>query len=281
MSRTLTLLGAGWESVRTTAQRGQRAGALKRLTQMLARPDVPAASAAEWHRFAGELALEIARYAIARSHLKAAARLTEHANTRFLLGRAWEEDPNGCDRRAAVYFKKATALEPANPLYRACFGRAAARCGKVKLGTREMLAAAEMAAGDVAVVRVAVNGLLEIGKAADARRVLATARFLRPGDLDLAALWERVKFETARLGQCERAKTAKTAKSEKFESTRYAQDAHFATDGDRVILPFVRLADDTDPSKIAKGPAGGTVRRDGASFPRPHLARFGARKADR
>ena len=279
MSRTLTLIEAGWESVRLTAERGQRTGALKRLKQMLARPDLPAARAAEWHRFAGLLALDLARYATARSHLKAAARLeTEHADTRFLLGRAWEEDPDGCDRRAALCFKKASALDAANPLYRVYFGRAAARCGKVKLGTREMLAATEKAAGDVTVVRVAVSGLLEAGKATDAQRVLVAARFLRPGDIDLAALWERVKFEAARLGQRE---STKAAKLEKFENTRYAQDAHFARDGDRVILPFVRLADDTDPSKAATGTTGGTVRRDGASFPRPHLARFGARKADR
>ena len=57
--------------------------------------------------------------------------------------------------------------------------------------------------------------------------------------------------------------------------------APVAREGDRVTLPFIRLADDTDPSKAAKGTAGGTVRRDGASFPRPHLARLGARKADR
>ena len=279
MSRTLTLLGAGWESVRLTAQRGQRTGALKRLTQMLARPDVPAASAAEWHRFAGQLALDLARYATARSHLKAAARLeAEHADTRFLQGCAWEDDPNGCDRRAAVCFKKATALDAANPLYHVYFGRAAARCGKVKLGTREMLAATEKAPGDVAVVRIAVSGLLEMGKTNDARRVLVAARFLRPGDGELSALWERVKFEAARLGQRE---SAKAAKLEKFENTRHAQDAHFAREGDRVILPFVRLADDTDPSKAAKGATGGTVRRDGASFPRPHLARLSARKADR
>ena len=86
MSRTLTLIEAGWESVRLIAERGQRTGALKRLTQLLARPDVPTASAAEWHRFAGELALNLARYATARNHLKAAARLDSgHANTRFLL----------------------------------------------------------------------------------------------------------------------------------------------------------------------------------------------------
>ena len=279
MSRTLTLLGAGWESVRTIAERGQRAGALKRLTRMLARPDVPADSAAEWHRFAGELALGLARYATARGHLKAAARLeAEHAGTRFLLGRAWEEDPDGCDRKAALCFKKATVLDATNPLYRVWFGRAVARCGKVKLGTREMLAAVESAAGDLVVVQVAVSGLLEIGKAGDARRVLVRARFLRPGDCELAALWERVKFEAARLGQRETAKTAKVEKTR--ENARYAQDAHFATDGDRVTLPFVRIACDTDASQAPKGSSGGTVRRDSASFPRPHLARLWARKAD-
>ena len=90
MSRTLTLIEAGWESVRLIAERGQRTGALKRLTQLLARPDVPAARAAEWHRFAGELALGLARYATARNHLKAAAKLeADHAGTRFLLGQAW------------------------------------------------------------------------------------------------------------------------------------------------------------------------------------------------
>jgi len=280
MSRTLTLLEAGWESVRATAERGQRTSALKRLKQMLARPDVPAACAAEWHRFAGQLALALARYTTARSHLRAAARLeAAHANTRFLQGLAWEDDPDGCDRRAALCFKKAVALDAANPLYRAYFGRAAARCGKVKLGAREMLAAAQVAPGETSVLRVVVGGLLEAGKADDARRVLVTARFLRPGDIDLAALWERVKFEAARLGQCERAKRAKMGKTS--ENTRYAQDAQLAREGDRVILPFVRLADDTDPSKAAKGTTGGTVRRDGASFPRPHLARLSARKADR
>lgn len=279
MSRTLTLIEAGWESVRLIAERGQRAGALKRLTQLLAHPDVPAARAAEWHRFAGELALALARYATARNHLKAAVRLeADHANTRFLLGRAWEEDPDGCDRRAALNFKKATELDAANPLYRAYLGRAAARCGKLKLGRREMRAAAEMAPGDLAVVRVAVGGLLEVGKATDARRALIAARFLQPHNVELAALWERVKFETARLGQF---KSAKAAKRENLGKARYAQDAHFAREGDRVTLPFIRLACDTDASQGTKGTAGGTVRRDGASFPRPHLARLGARKADR
>lgn len=277
MSRTLTLVESGWESVRATAERGQRTDALNRLMRLLARPDVPAALAVEGHRFAGELALDLGRYAIARRHLKTAAALEPtHAGTYYLAGRAWEEDPDGCDRKAAIRYRTATLLDAANPLYRAAFGRAAARCGKVKFGCREMLAAAEQVPGDLGVIRVAVSGLLEVGKVGDARQVLLTARFLRPGNNELTVLWERVKFETARQAQRKTGKATKTR-----ENARYAQDAQFATDGDRVTLPFVRLADDTAPSKGMAGGEGGTVRRDAASFPRPHLARLRARKADR
>lgn len=272
MSRMLTLVRTGWECARETAERGNRAGALAQLERVLARPDVPTELAAEAHRFAGELALHLERYATARRHLKAALALADDAKTRFLQGRAWEKDPDGCDRRAAICFKKAVALDETNPLFRVAFGRAAARCGKLKRGTREMLAATEATPGDVNVVRIAVTGLLEVGKTDAARAVIAKARFLCPSNCELAALWERVKFETARQAQ---QKTAKVGKLEKRHAkTRYAQDAHFATDGDRVTLPFVR------PVGGHAG-ASGTVRRDGPSFPRPHLARLRARKADR
>jgi tetratricopeptide (TPR) repeat protein len=275
MSTTLTLIDAGWQSVRTTAERGLRIDALNRLTRLLARPDVPAALAGEGHRLAGELALDCERYATARRHLKTAAQLEpENAKTHYLTGLAWEDDPDGCDRRAARCFKKAVKLD-ANPLYRAAFGRAAARCGVRKCGVREMLAAAELAADNVEVVRIAAGGLLEAGRVAEAQRVIAKARFLLPGNTELAALWELAKFESARQGQRKLAKVGKT-----HENARYAQDAHFATDGDRVTLPFVRLADAPDAPNSAKRAAGGTLRHDAASFPRPHLARLGVRRAD-
>jgi hypothetical protein len=274
MSRTLTLIEAGWQSARALAKRGQTTAALAQLNRLLARPDVPALLSAEAHRLAGELSIGVEKFAAARRHLNAAAALEPaHAGTQYLIGRAWEEDPDGCDRRAAICFKKAVALDGTSSLYRVAFGRAAARCGKMKLGTREMLAAAEAASGDLEVVLAAVRGLVEVGKVGAARRVVAKARFLRPGDAELAAVWEWVKFETARLSQRKAGKVAKT-----LEETRYAQDAHFATDGDRVTLPFLRIAETGDD---AGKRSGGVVRRDAASFPRPHVARRQARKADR
>jgi hypothetical protein len=277
MSKMLTLIEAGWESALALASRGQKTSALDLLTRLLSRPDLPAARAAEGNRLAGELALELEKYATARRHLKAAAVLEpQHAGTHYATGRAWEEDPDGRDRRAAICYKKAASLDANNAQYRVAFGRAAARCGKVKLGVREMLAAAESADDDLAVVRVAVVGLLEMGKVNAARRVVAKARFHRPGDTELAALWSRLKFETARLTQRKTRKTVKLAKTR--ENTRYAQDAHFATEGDRVTLPFVRPVGEKGGSR--GGSAGGTVRRDAGSFPRPHIARLRARKAD-
>ncbi len=283
MSRTLSLIRSGWEAIRASAERGRLSDALaqlERLTRVLARPDgsvettpgVPAELLANAHRFAGELALELGRYASARRHLKAAAaREPEDAQTRFLLGRTWEEDPDGCDRRAAICFKQATARDGASALFRAAFGRAAARCGKVKLGTRQMLAAAASAAGDVAIVRIAVSGLLETGKVEDARQAIVNARFLCPGNSELAALWEQTKFELARHAQ---------RKSKADARTRYAQDAQLATDGDRVSLPFMRPVG-TGPNAGTLGLGTGTVRCDAGSLPRPHLARLRARRAGR
>ena len=69
MSRTLSLIQAGWESVRATAFRGRCGEALDQLERVLARPDVPTELVVEAHQFAAELALELGRYASARRHL--------------------------------------------------------------------------------------------------------------------------------------------------------------------------------------------------------------------
>jgi len=260
MSRTLTILHSGWASARALARGGRRVDALALIERLLGRPDLPAPLAADARRLAGELELNAERYAAARRHLRAAAALEpNHAATHYRLGLAHECDPHGDDRRAAARFKKASTLEPGNPLYRAAFGRAAVRCDRVKTGVRALLAAVGAAPGDVPVLREVVGGLLEAGKTGAARRVAARARFLRPEDRELRGIWERVRFENARRRQ---------------QNERSKQDAPFATDGEFVLLPFVR---------VVGGPArpgtAGVIRRDRLSRPRPHLARL--HRADR
>jgi tetratricopeptide (TPR) repeat protein len=264
----LTLIDAGWASVRSSVTQGRRTDALTRLTRLLARPDVPTPVAADAHRLAGELLTDAEQYPEARRHLRAAAALEPTcARTYYLWGLAHERDPQGVDRRAALRFRKASNLEPHNALYRAAFGRAAVRCDVVKTGVRELLAAADAMPGDLPVIRVVTEGLLEAGRLGAARRVLTRAKFLcRDGvkARELTALIERVRFEAAR-----------TEQREQRGTTQHRQDAEFVKDGGRVVLPFIRVETETT------APAGGIVRRDVVSLPRPHFPRLRVRKADR
>lgn len=261
MSMMLSLITAGWESVRVAAAQGRRTDALSRVTQLLSRPDVPASLAAEAHRLAGELSTEEERYPEARRHLRAAAALEpSSARTQYMWGLALERDPFGCDRRAALRFRRAVKLENANCLYRAAFGRAAVRCGRTRIGVRSLLAAVRKAPGDLPVLRVVIDGLLEAGRVKAARRVLTQARFQRHAHRELNVMWERTRFETARREQRELGRT-----------TRHRQDAEFAMDGGRVVLPFVRLV----AENAAKADSEGIVRRDVVSFPQqPHFPRL-------
>ena len=262
MSRTLSLIHAGWTTARSLARTGRRTDAIAHAERLLARPDLPAAVAADTRRLIAELLIESERFKAAQRYLRAARELQpDHPRTHYLAGLALERDPAGDDRRAALRFRKASQLEPGNPSYRAAFGRAAARCGRLKTGLRQLLGAAEMVTADAGVIRFVVEGLIEVGRPGTARRVLTKARFRFPKQGDLARLAERVLFETARVRQ---------------QITRKVQDARIATDGDLVLLPFIRVVGTDEGTKAA-----GTIRRDVVSLPRPHLARLRAGKADR
>ncbi|AWM37827.1 hypothetical protein GobsT_41430 [Gemmata obscuriglobus] len=268
MSRTLTLIQTGWESIRATATSGRKTDALAQLDRLLARPDVPADILRDGSKLAAELALDGGRFVAARRHLKTVLALdASDARACYLTGRAWEEDPDGCDRRAMLAYRKATLLDGTNATFRAAFGRAAVRCGKVKCGAREMRAAADQTPGNIEVIRVVVRGLLEANRPSAARKVLERASFLNPGGAELTSLFGRVRFETARQAQRQAEKAS--------EYTRHAQDAQFARDGDRVLLPFVRIAGGIGPKRDDVA-----VRTDVVSFPRPHFARLRSGKAD-
>ena len=262
MSSMLDLIGAGWEAARSLAQRGRAAPALAQLTRLLSHPDLPIALAADAHRLAAELEMEFERYAKARRHLRAASSLEpNHAHTHYLSGLSCERDPHGDDGRAASRFKKASDLEPANALYRSALGRAAVRSDRLRFGVRNLLAAARAALDNLAVLHTVVDGLLAAGKARLARRVLDRARFLHGGDA-IRRLRERVSFEAARLGQRE---------------LLSKQGAPIATDGDFLVVPFIRVVGPAAPRRSSLR----TIRHDAISAPRPHLARLGFMRTER
>lgn len=257
MSRTLGLVPAAWASARALVRQGRRTDALVALRRLVSRADVPPAVAADAHRLAAELLIDRDRFGAARRHLKAALGLEPAcAATYYLAGLASERDPSGDDRRAAVRFRKAARLAPDNARYRAAFGRAAVRAGYRSAGARELVAAAVAAPAELPVLRLAVAGLLDAGRVTAARDVVARAKFLRPRCAAAGGLWDRVRFETARVGQ---------------RTGRGAQDARAATEG-RPLLPFVRLVRDSAPAGY---------RGDVLSMPKPHFPRLRATKADR
>lgn len=264
MSRMLTLIHSGWMAARSMARKGQRTTALAQLTRLLSRPDLPSPMAADARRLAAELLIESEDYAKARRHLRAAVALEPCcARTHYLFGLAHEGDPLGDDRQAALRFRKAAELAPDNRVYRAAFGRAAVRAGCAKTGVRALLAAAEAGPDDLDVLRVVVEGLIEAGRVRAARSVLAKARFLRPGSQELCRLWDRLRFETARVNQ-------RTARS--------VQDARRAKEGELLLLPFVRVVRTGSANTSTMN---GTIRKDLVSLPRPHFPRLRHTKADR
>ena len=260
MSRTLTLIDTGWESVQAFAARSHRREAVARVEKLLSRPDLPAPVEADARRLAAELLSDAEKYPEARRHLSAAADLQPgHAHTQYLLGVAQENDPHGEDRKAAARFRKAAELAPANALYRAAHGRALVRSDRPNAGVRVLLAVDD---NDVAVVGVVADGLLEAKKSAAARRVVAKAMFLHPANRELKLLWARVRF---------------TAAASRQRHTRRAQDAQPATDGGVAVLPFIRVVRPTDNAPTG----GGTIRRDLVSKPQPHFPKLRVMRADR
>lgn len=265
MSRTLTLTEAGWQSILALATAGRHTTALSRLRRYLCRPDIPTARAAAAHRLAGELLLEQQRYAAARRHLRAAVALRPEAGTYYALGLAYERDGDTDAGRALRAFRRAWRLAPDQAIYQAAFGRAAIRAGHPRRGLRAVLGAAAAAPGDLAVLRVVIDGLLIVGRFTAARRVLTRARFLRRHDQELLVLEGRVRFAAARAIRVKHGRV-----------TRPEQDAGFATDGDRVALPFVRPH---EPAAAAAGPTGATPAV--MPFPRRLALRLRCRNADR
>ena len=260
MSPRLALVGRGMEVARLFARKGRPQDARSQALRLLRRSDLTVPQAADAHRVAGEASLNSERFAAARKHLRSSLALeAEHARTWFLLGLAFERDPDGDDHRALKSYFKASKLVPENATYRAAFGRAAIRTDRLKRGLRELNLCFEAALRDASLLEVVVEGLLEAGKANAAHRLVMQARFLCPGARGIRRLQDRVRYELARRGQRRASST---------------QDAEPGRDAGARLLPFLRLVRSNDGGT----PHAAGLRSDVASFSRPHLPRPRSRR---
>lgn len=263
MSRMLRLMDAGWASLQTKVASGSRDAALACLVRWLRRPDLSPSVATEANILAGKLHLHLENYNQARRYLAMASKLDPtQGRIYYLWGLAYEQDPHGCLRRAARRFRAAVQRDPQNGLYRAAYGRALVRCDQRSRGVWQLRKAATAAPGRMSVVGLVVDGLLEARRFTLARRIVQHARFLNPRNPELIGLERRVRFEWA---QCLQRRT-----------TRQRQEAELATEGGRVVLPFIRVS---RPESTGKKQTG-KVRYDVFSFPQPHFPHLRVRRVD-
>jgi Flp pilus assembly protein TadD len=246
MSTTLNFYDATWASARVAVTAGKRADALAFLSPLLNADDAPPRLVLLAHRLAGRLHYAAERYAKARRHLRTAAKLDPTvAEVHYELGLAFENDPYGCDRRAARRFLHAVKLDSSQPRFTAAAGRALVRINRVRAGVAHLLAAAKQAPADPAVLAVVVDGLCDAGRLKEAESVVSKARFLLPREPKIDRLREEVRYADA----------------------RRAQGSSRVGVGGPTVLPFLSATGSTR-----------VVRRDLGSRPAPH---FGTLRAYR
>ena len=253
MSKTLPFLNACWAAARAAAAAGDHPTALKRAAPLLADPDCPPVLLRSAHRLAARTHVAAGRFTAARKHLRAVCQLAPlDATAQYDLGLAFEDDPYGCDRRAARRFKLAVALRPTDGRFRAAFGRALVRVGRVTAGVRELKAAVADSPADSVVLAVVLDGLTAAGKPRTAQRLLNRAAFLAPASGEIRRLRERARFAVA--GGVSRPTPRPV---------------------ERPMLLLFTPAAAARPLRVA----GGVVRRDAGSRQGPHFTRLAAFRA--
>lgn len=253
MSRMLLFShAAAWSAARAHADAGRATEALAKIATVLSCPDLPVADAIAANQLAGELHLKSGRFAKARRHLLAASKLDPaNATLHHLLGIAFQDDPYGCDLRAARRFRKACELAPENAIFRASYGLALVRVNRVKSGIEHLEVAAKLAPTDATVLGTVVAGYREADLPRRGLKVVSHARFIAPEDATIRRLWDRVRFDVAQAEQ-------RQSSPEKRRGTLK-------------FLPFLRV----NSTSSGTG-TGGVVRRDLGTRPTPHLNRLRA-----
>jgi Flp pilus assembly protein TadD len=244
----LSLLDGGLAAAAHHYLTGRTAHATATLNQLRGGTDTPAEGVRVLRAAAG-VAIGQEKYRRARRLLcEAIALAPADAGLWFEMGRAFEDDPHGCDRKAARRYKKAAQLNANEPKYKAALGRAMVHINEVGSGVRVMCRAADAAPTDPDVLGVVAEGLREAGRAELAFKLLSKARFLAPTDRGIEHLWARAKFDML----AERQKGGPRAMP--------------------TAIPMLRVYHDV--------PAQANTRIDRGHSPAPHIARLRAFRSD-
>lgn len=235
MSTMLSLTIHDWTQART-ALRPEIAR--MHLERLVASRDLPCTELALANRLLADHLIRIGKYSAARYRLRAAIELNVNdASSYRLLAQAWEDDPYGCDRRAARMYREATKRDPNSAVAWASLARACVRCHRDQVALKAVRRAVRLAPAEPGILALVVETLREMGKLNRALKLLARARFLNPKAEAIPSLIRSVRYEIVRTGS----------------------RAVGVASRSRTILPFVRIVDAEGRRK--------TVRFDAPSGP--------------
>jgi tetratricopeptide (TPR) repeat protein len=213
---------------------------------------------AEVHSILGAIEFGLGRYRRARKHFAIVIGLRPYdTETCLRYADAVDADPDGDPHKAWAARRRATRIDSFDSRCWAALGQSGLRIGDRKRALKAFRRAASLRPERVETVAAVVDGFVALGRIREARAVITCARFRRPHDAAIQALWNGFRFDCLRRDQ------------QRERGRRH--------DAEPAILPFPgRTAAATQPGDPV------VLRADRRSQPAPHLLRlFGSRVGPR
>jgi Tfp pilus assembly protein PilF len=207
-----------------------------------------------------ELHLGRKQYAQARRHLSAAlARQPDNARYHYLLATAYDQDEEADPQDACRHYHLSLRIDPDQPDCLSDFGLLILSFGEEAEALRSLRRAAELAPADSEILAKLVEGLCELDKVDEARRLLQAGLFRTNHDPDFRRLWNDFQFQQLQATQSNDL------------NTRWGVPRKDKP----ILLPFAR----PKRAKIRPAVASKVIRHDDASPPSPpHRPRARVRK---
>ena len=250
MSMTLPLVDRLLTRGRSLHESGREHDAYQVLKQLTAFRDLPAGTAEEAQALLAEIQFGRRKYVRARRHLAVALGFhPNNAQYHYLMAAAVDADDRADKQRALAHYRRSLKLDPDQPTCLVDYGLLSLELGRFTAGLKALRRAARLAPDDAEVLGAVVEGLCELERTAEARRLVLAARFRNPRDRRFGKLWNDFQFQQAHRGQ------------------NAAGGVRRRKAGEPVLLPFVRPVAGSET-------AGKRVRRDRpAPLPKPHAPR--------
>jgi tetratricopeptide (TPR) repeat protein len=196
MSRTLNLIDILLTAARHFFQVGRFTEALDPLAKLTGFRQLPDHVMEEVQALLGEIHLQQEKYKQARRHLTAAIALRPlKAEYFYLMGLAIDEDDFADRRRAAMYYARATELEPSEPTYWADFGSYLFTIGKPKEALKATRRAFTVGIANAEIVGQVAEVLRREDLHEEATSKLRAALFHNHGAQAFRQLWHRHQYQ--------------------------------------------------------------------------------------